>query len=286
MRKSGFGQDGPGLRIFGQPAGAPEATLHQGPWLEAVKRLLACAVPRENGIPRISRTKVLGAGLLVLLALAALVLGSCMFATATQAPRILFMGNSITLNRPFPDVGWNSNWGMAATAQDKDYMHQTLRLLKERGLELEGHIADRDCPECDGALDEQIHNMDQVERLKPRYVVVQLSEHSGDIELRSGKMTGQYRRLLKGLTDLKVPNIYCLGSWGEKDAEGPHAVAIGYALRDFPSVRFLPIHQVSADPANYGDTALFKDPGVLWHPGDAGMLGMAKVLADAVWEDR
>jgi hypothetical protein len=223
---------------------------------------------------------------LVSLAAAGAILAGCMFATAPRAPRILFMGNSIAMNLPAPEAGWHHDWGMAATARERDYVHQTVRLLRERGLELEGHLAARNCPDCDGAIDEQIHNLEEVERLKPRYVVIQLAEHSGDIELRSGKMTAQYRELLAGLTGLGVPHIYCVGSWGEAEAEGPHAVAIGYALRDFPRVRFLPIHALSADPANYGDTAVFEDPGILWHPGDRGMLGIARVIADAVWEDR
>lgn len=211
---------------------------------------------------------------------------ACVFETRTEAPKVLFMGNSITLNQPVPELGWNHAWGMAASARDSDYVHQTVRLLAERGLAVEVHLADRDCPDCDGAIDEQIHNLDQVERLKPRYVIVQLSEHSQEIELRSGKMTEQYRRLLQGLAALEVPHVYCLGSWGEIEDEGPYAQAIHYAVRDFPGVRYLSIRHVSADSSSYGDTALFSNPGVLWHPGDKGMLGIARVIADAIWEDR
>ena len=211
---------------------------------------------------------------------------ACVFETRTEAPKVLFMGNSITYNRPVPEIGWDGAWGMAASARDSDYVHQTVRLLAERGLAVEAHVADRDCPDCDGAIDEQIHNMDQVERLKPRYVIVQLSEHSQEIELRSGKMTEQYRKLLRGLDSLGVPHVYCLGTWSEAAEEGPYAQAIHYAVREFPGVRYLSIRHVSADPANYGDPALFGDTGVLWHPGDKGMLGIARVIADAIWEDR
>lgn len=38
-------------------------------------------------------------------------------------PRILFVGNSITLHGPRPEIGWSNNWGMAASALDKDYVH-------------------------------------------------------------------------------------------------------------------------------------------------------------------
>lgn len=45
--------------------------------------------------------------------------------------RVLFVGNSITRHGPKPDIGWYGDWGMAASAQEKDYVHVTLRMLEE-----------------------------------------------------------------------------------------------------------------------------------------------------------
>lgn len=43
---------------------------------------------------------------------------------AGKAPtRLLFLGNSITLHGPSAKVSWTGNWGMAASAADKDYVH-------------------------------------------------------------------------------------------------------------------------------------------------------------------
>lgn len=48
------------------------------------------------------------------------------------AMRILFFGNSITLHGPNASIGWNNNWGMAASAQEKDYVHLVVKGLQER----------------------------------------------------------------------------------------------------------------------------------------------------------
>lgn len=46
--------------------------------------------------------------------------------------KVLFVGNSITRHGPKPAIGWEHDWGMAASAPEKDYVHQAVALLEER----------------------------------------------------------------------------------------------------------------------------------------------------------
>lgn len=39
---------------------------------------------------------------------------------ARRGLRVLFVGNSITRHGPKPEAGWHNDWGMAATAREKD----------------------------------------------------------------------------------------------------------------------------------------------------------------------
>ena len=45
------------------------------------------------------------------------------FDPSGKGPRVLFVGNSITRHGPRPEIGWTNDWGMAASARDKDYVH-------------------------------------------------------------------------------------------------------------------------------------------------------------------
>ncbi len=48
-----------------------------------------------------------------------------------KANKILFLGNSITLHGPAPAIGWSGNWGMAASAKEKDYVHLVLKAISQ-----------------------------------------------------------------------------------------------------------------------------------------------------------
>ena len=37
---------------------------------------------------------------------------------------VVCVGNSITEHAPSAGIGWDNNWGMAASAAEKDYVHQ------------------------------------------------------------------------------------------------------------------------------------------------------------------
>ena len=49
--------------------------------------------------------------------------------------KILVVGNSITRHGPKDDIGWQYDWGMAASAPENDYVHKLYAMISEGGRE-------------------------------------------------------------------------------------------------------------------------------------------------------
>lgn len=48
----------------------------------------------------------------------------------TSSYKVLFVGCSITKHGPKADIGWNHDWGMAASAKENDYVHQIMKCVR------------------------------------------------------------------------------------------------------------------------------------------------------------
>jgi hypothetical protein len=49
--------------------------------------------------------------------------------------KILIIGNSITRHGPKPEIGWDRDWGMAASCEENDYVHLLCSDLKKEGID-------------------------------------------------------------------------------------------------------------------------------------------------------
>jgi lysophospholipase L1-like esterase len=198
-----------------------------------------------------------------------------------HAKRILFLGNSITLHGPSAKVGWPNNWGMAASAQDKDYVHVLLgSMAKLSGSQPEAridNIADferhYDTYDLDSGLKQDLD-------FKPDMVVVAIGENVPALVSDEAKtrFKARFARLLAALKKRGRPTIFVRSCfWADKAKDEilrESCMAVGGV--------FVDISGLSKDESNYARSERsFAHAGVANHPGDKGM----KAIADALLKE-
>ena len=203
-------------------------------------------------------------------------------ANADGVRRILFVGNSITLHRPAPDIGWTGNWGMAATAPENDYVHLVVAGISKRtGAKPESKVVnladfERRFESYDldaGLRDEVAFGADTV--------VVALGENVPALEGadHAAKFKASVIRLLKRLDAGRGAKIYvrsCFWPDAEKDR------ALREACAEVGGV-FVDIGALGKEERNFARSERKIDHvGVAGHPGDAGMKAIANAILDAM----
>ena len=96
---------------------------------------------------------------------------------ANAKTRILVVGNSITRHGPSKEIGWERDWGMAASAPEKDYVHRLFAKLTENGQDVYMRI--RQCAfwERNYLNDDVLSNYEEERAFNPDIVVFRLGEN-------------------------------------------------------------------------------------------------------------
>ncbi|MBP5245848.1 MAG: S-layer homology domain-containing protein [Clostridia bacterium] len=108
---------------------------------------------------------------------------------ASRTIKLTTYGNSILRHAPNENLGWQGNWGMAATAADKDYVHRLIYYLEEKygkgsviwyiGQSTGGFEYGTSGYEEDEDLSYSFYGLfRESERVKPDVVTVQFGENS------------------------------------------------------------------------------------------------------------
>jgi hypothetical protein len=199
-----------------------------------------------------------------------------------NARRILFLGNSITLHGPSAKIGWPNNWGMAASAQEKDYVHVLLDSIASlSGSRPEAMIESLvdfergyDGYDLDAWLKKPLE-------FKPDVVVVAIGENVSPLASADAKtkFKAGFTRLLTALNGSGRPVLFVRSCfWPDKAKDGimrESCAAVGGV--------FVDIGGLGRDEANYARSERrFTHAGVAAHPGDKGMRAIADALLDAM----
>jgi hypothetical protein len=196
--------------------------------------------------------------------------------------KILFLGNSITLHGPKPDIGWTGNWGMAASSEEKDYVHLVTRAIAQQtGAQPQikvRNIADfeRNCATYDveGELKDLFAFDPDLVVLAIGENVPALSSEDAQAKFRAG--VGSILRCALAKRHSLVVVRSCFWPDATKDQLLKEACAEANA-------RFVDAGPVGRDPGNSARSERsFTHDGVAGHPGDKGMKAIADLILQAV----
>jgi hypothetical protein len=196
--------------------------------------------------------------------------------------RILFLGNSITLHGPRPEVGWTNNWGMAASARDKDYVHVLARsiaaitgmppvLMIENIAEFEQH---GDTYDLGTRLKKAI-------AFKPDTVIVAIGENVPALASEESRTAfrASMTRLLNVLKDAGDPAIIVRSSFWPDPTKDE---ILRQTCAEAGGV-FVDISALGKDESHYARSERpYAHSGVGAHPGDKGMQAIADALLAAI----
>jgi lysophospholipase L1-like esterase len=212
----------------------------------------------------------------------------CMVCFAAQAPaattfqKILFLGNSITKHGPKADIDWTGNWGMAASAERKDYVHLVTGALSEKqGANPEvlvQNIADFERSYADydiaGKLKDAL-------AFKADLVIFAIGENTTALKSPEdmARFQASITSLLRAFKADNQPTILvrsCFWANAAKDN------ALQKACEDIHGL-YVDMSALSKIEANFARSERsFKHAGVANHPGDQGMAAIADAILEAL----
>ena len=206
---------------------------------------------------------------------------ACLERAANGAFRVLVYGNSIALHTPKPDIGWTGEWGMAASAREKDFAHLVVAGLESR----RGERADFRIRNL--ALLERNYTTNLAEFAElaadvswaPEYVVIALGENVPAIDAASAPA---YTRFLVSLArplaeSASHPVVVMRSPFWRNDVK---AACTASAANEVGAA-YVDAGPLGDDAANKA-IGQFEHTGVANHPGDLGMSRLANLILGAI----
>ncbi|MGD0092016.1 MAG: beta-L-arabinofuranosidase domain-containing protein [Planctomycetota bacterium] len=203
---------------------------------------------------------------------------------AAAIRKILFLGNSITLHGPKADIGWDGNWGMAASSEDKDYVHLvTSSLARHTGAAPQIMVRNIADFERNYATYDVYGQMKDFFAFDPDLVVLAIGENVPALgsEEDKARFKAGVLKILRCALARRRPLVVVRSCFWADTAKDE---VLGQACQEAGAipVNAGPLGKEAANVAR--SERSFKHDGVAAHPGDKGMKAIADAIIQAVLE--
>ena len=191
----------------------------------------------------------------------------------SKAPlKILVLGNSITRHGPCEPIGWHFDWGMAASAPEKDFVHRLYDMLRENGKDVYMMIRQASHWERNFKKTDCLAEYENEKAFGADLVIFRLGENVTKEDFPELKEATE--RLLTYVTPEGASAILTTGFW--KNSVRDRAVAEAAEALGYPCI----------DIAYFDESMMaigkFEHHGVSIHPGDEGMEMIARKIFECI----
>lgn len=197
-----------------------------------------------------------------------------------QGIKVLFIGNSITRHGILESIGWYRDCGMAASSIDKDYVHQTVKMLEERYGKVQFCIAQRADWERDFSNPRALDYFKEAYEFDADIAIFRLGEN---VRLTSPEqidvLAGAFVDAMKYLTEGRRAKLVVTDTFWRNGAINS-AIEKACATMGIESVKLGDL----GDDNSMKAIGLFDHAGVAAHPGDKGMKAIADRIVQKIEE--
>ena len=210
--------------------------------------------------------------------------GYCAVQGAGGSVKVLFLGNSTALHGPKPEIGWTNNWGMAASAPEKDYVHLTTRGIERHlGAKAEMRVRNVYGFECGYRTWDIEANLKEEIAFRPDYLILGFGGNAKD--LGKPENAAAWGKAVDRLIDLFTradgsrPVVVVVGGfWPKEELDVTLRAAAKRHAAPFVKSDF------AGEPGMYAK-GLFWHKGVEGHPGDRGMAERARRILSVLFPE-
>jgi lysophospholipase L1-like esterase len=196
--------------------------------------------------------------------------------------KVLFLGNSITKHGPKADIGWEGNWGMAASAEARDYVHLVAqKLAGQNGHAPEIHVKNIAEFERAHAVYDVSSKLWEAIAFQPDLIILAIGENVPSLKTPEDQTAfrDSVIDLLRHIKGTRQPTVIVRSSFWANPAKD---TALQQACTAVGGV-FVDIGSLGQDERNYARSERsFQHDGVARHPGDRGMAAIADALLKAL----
>lgn len=184
--------------------------------------------------------------------------------------KILFAGNSITRHGPKTEIGWDGDYGMAASCPENDYVHVVCRMLEARGKHViykAANISEYELSPCP----ESVEKIKKLSEFGADIVIIRIGENVAE---KDADRFGEYFPSLIGCFENSA--VFVVSSFWKK----PEIEAATEAAAKECGVNFISLKGIQGD--EYKALGEYAHEGVAAHPSDKGMRAIAELIFDSI----